>query len=68
MGIYEYACPVCGTHQRVKAQAGKVVEIEACAGCQAEGAEEELGELAAEVEEEVTAYQARSSAQKGKRR
>jgi ribosomal protein L37AE/L43A len=47
MGIHSYNCPTCQSIQRVKAQAGEVVEIKSCEACEQEiarlsGAEEAL--------------------------
>lgn len=43
MGIHSYNCPTCYSIQRVKAQAGEVVEIKDCDACANEKAQLALG-------------------------
>ena len=36
MGQHFYPCPICKAPQVVRAQAGQLVEVEACAACKQE--------------------------------
>lgn len=63
MGIHEYPCPTCFSKQRVKAQAGEVVEIKDCEACAQ--LKEALDEgVAEEVEHELDAYASRRKKQR----
>lgn len=43
MGIHTYNCPTCQSAQRIRAEAGQVVEIQDCEACrQAKGELEQL--------------------------
>jgi hypothetical protein len=41
MGQHFYPCPICKAPQQVRAQAGAIVEVEACAACKQEYATRE---------------------------
>jgi len=63
MGIHEYPCPTCKSKQRVKAQAGELVQVKDCEACaQAKGALTDGDEAA--LTQELDAYAARTKHQK----
>jgi hypothetical protein len=41
MGTHYYPCPICQAPQQVKAQAGAIVNVEACEACKQEHATRE---------------------------
>jgi hypothetical protein len=54
MGIHEFPCPTCYSKQRVKAQAGEVVEIKDCDACRQTKDFLASGEASAEDVKELT--------------
>lgn len=64
MGIHEYPCPVCHHKQRIKAQPGEVVEVEACEACRQASDTLKEGGLEEEVTEALDAYDTRSKKQR----
>jgi len=63
MGIHTYNCPTCQSAQRVKAEAGQVVEVEDCEACK----QAALGELTEEEADEQALLEELSGGKKKRR-
>jgi glutaredoxin len=60
MGIHTYPCPTCYSTQRVKADAGQLVEIQDCPPCAQTKAHLAEGGLEAQLNAELDEYARRA--------